>query len=207
MKINTSLADLSICAGTARQFPKDGKKQIALSGRSNVGKSSLINTLLGRKALARVSGSPGKTVTVNFYGVSDKLYIVDLPGYGYAKRSRDKQSAFSSLTDDYYTKNPQPGQPSLTLQLIDIRTGPTDDDIMMINYLIDSQLPFRVIATKADKLSKTALALRLEELHRLFFDGTDIVPIPFSSLSGAGKEEVWRVIGDVLEGRTKPENN
>lgn len=201
MKINTSVADLRICAGTQAQFPRDGKMQIALSGRSNVGKSSLINTLLGRKSLARVSGAPGKTVTVNFYEVGGKIYLVDLPGYGYAKRSRDTQATFSSLTNDYYTKNPFPGQPALTLQLIDIRTGPTDDDIMMINYLIDSSLPFRVIATKADKLSKTALAARLEELQRLFFAGTGITLLPFSAVTGAGKEETWRLIFDAADGK------
>ena len=201
MKLNTSVADLGICAGTPAQFPRDGKMQIALSGRSNVGKSSLINTLLGRKSLARVSGAPGKTVTVNFYEVGGKIYLVDLPGYGYARRSRDKQAIFSSLTNDYYTQNPLPCQPALTLQLIDIRTGPTDDDIMMINYLIDSSLPFRVIATKTDKLSKTALAARLEELHRLFFDGTDITLLPFSAVTGAGKEEIWRLILDAAEGK------
>ena len=147
--------------GNARQFPRDPRPQIALSGRSNVGKSSLINTMLGRKSLARVSSTPGKTITINYYDVDKKIYLVDLPGYGYAKRSQDSKRSWSTLTEDYFLKNPSADAVKLVIQLMDVRVGPTDDDIMMINFLIDNRVPFVVVATKADKLSKTELAKKL----------------------------------------------
>ena len=190
MKTNLSNVSLKLSVGKASQFPRDARPQVAVSGKSNVGKSSLINAVLGRRAVARVSSAPGKTITINFYDVDGKLYLVDLPGYGYAKRSVEMKSAFSQLTNDYFIKNPAKNQPRLSLQLFDIRTGPSDDDIMMINFLIETVLPFAVIATKADKLSKTALAERLEALQSGIFAGTGITVIPFSSVSGLGKEEV-----------------
>jgi GTP-binding protein len=141
--------------GNAKQFPRDPRPEIALSGRSNVGKSSLINTLLGRKSLARVSSAPGKTITINYYDIDKKLFLVDLPGYGYAKRSKESKKSWSSLTEDYFIKNPSSDAIKLVIQLIDIRTGPTEDDVMMINWLIDQDVPFIVVATKTDKLNKT----------------------------------------------------
>lgn len=194
MKLNLNRTSLKISAGTVAQFPKEIRPQIALSGRSNVGKSSLINTLVGQKALARVSSTPGKTITINFYNLDEAIYLVDLPGYGYAKRSGESKSVFGNLTDSYFTKNPVRDLLKLVIQLIDVRVGPTDDDIMMINYLIDSGIPFTVVATKTDKLSKTALANRLEELHHEYFEGTDIEILPFSSVTKAGREELWSVI-------------
>ena len=194
MKLNLNRTSLKISAGSVPQFPKDVRPQIAFSGRSNVGKSSLINTLVGQKSLARVSSSPGKTVTINFYDVDSALYLVDLPGYGYARRSNDSKAVWSALTDSYFTKNPVRDLLKLVIQLIDVRVGPTDDDIMMINYLIDSSIPFTVVATKTDKLSKAALAARLEELHHEYFEGTDISILPFSSVTRAGKEELWSAI-------------
>ena len=134
MKFNVNNASISMTVGNSRQFPRDPKPEIALSGRSNVGKSSLINTLLGRKSLARVSSAPGKTITINYYGVDNKFYLVDLPGYGYAKRSMESKKSWSGLTEDYFLKNPSADAIKLVIQLIDIRTGPTDDDIMMIKY-------------------------------------------------------------------------
>jgi len=196
MKINTNNASLSMTVGDRRQFPRDPKPQIALSGRSNVGKSSLINTLLGRKSLARVSSAPGKTITINFYDVDKKIYLVDLPGYGYAKRSQDSKRSWSSLTEDYFIKNPSPDALKLVIQLIDIRTGPSDDDIMMINMMIDREIPFIVVATKTDKLSKTALKEALDKIHNEFFLGTGIEILPFSSVTRDGKNEVWNKIFD-----------
>ena len=135
MKLNLNNSKIAFSAGDKRQLTRDPRPQIALSGRSNVGKSSLINTLLGRKSLARVSSAPGKTITINYYDVDKKLYLVDLPGYGYAKRSKDSQRSWSTLTEDFFVKNPSIDALKLVIQLIDIRTGPTDDDIMMINFL------------------------------------------------------------------------
>lgn len=194
MKVNTNNTDLALTVGTQKQFPRDPRPQIALSGRSNVGKSSLINTLLGRKSLARVSSSPGKTVTINFYNVDKKLYLVDLPGYGYAKRSQDSKRSWSTLTEDYFIKNPSSDALKLVIQLIDVRTGPTDDDILMINMMIDRGIPFAVVATKTDKLSKTALSARLAEIKADFFEGTGIDILPFSSVSREGRDELWNLI-------------
>ena len=194
MKINVNNADIALTIGNSRQFPRDPRPEVALSGRSNVGKSSLINTLLGRKSLARVSSSPGKTITINYYDIDKKMYLVDLPGYGYAKRSQESKKTWSSLTEDYFVKNPSSDAIKLVIQLIDIRTGPTNDDIMMINFLIDNDVDFLVVATKTDKLSKTQLANALDELQKEYFEGTGIEIIPFSSVTRVGKDEVWKKI-------------
>ena len=198
MKINVNNVCLALTAGMQKQFPRDPRPQIALSGRSNVGKSSLINTLLGRKSLARVSSAPGKTVTINFYDVDKKLYLVDLPGYGYAKRSRSSKVVWSSLTEDYFVKNPSADALRLVIQLIDVRTGPTDDDILMINMMIDREIDFIVVATKTDKLSKTALEQQIAKLEEEYFLGTDIKILPFSSVNRSGKDELWSRINDAI---------
>ena len=198
MALNTQNVNLKISAGDPRQFPGDPIAQVAFSGRSNVGKSSLINTLLGRKSLARVSSSPGKTITINYYDIDKKLYLVDLPGYGYAKRSQESKRGWSSLTEDYFIKNPSADAIKLVIQLIDIRTGPTDDDIMMINFLIDNGVNFIVVATKTDKLSKTQLANALDGLQKEYFEGTGIEIIPFSSVTRVGKDEVFKRISDAI---------
>ena len=198
MKINTNVAELFITVGASRQFPRDPKPQIALSGRSNVGKSSLINTLLGRKSLARVSSSPGKTITINYYSIDKKMYLVDLPGYGYAKRSKESKKVWSSLTEDYFLKNPSADALKLVIQLIDVRTGPTEDDVMMINWLIDMDIPFIVVCTKTDKLSKNQLTASLEKLKNDYFANTGIDLIPFSSVTRSGKDELWNIIFDSI---------
>ena len=198
MKINVNNSDIAMTVGDRSRFPRDPRPQIALSGRSNVGKSSLINTLLGRKSLARVSSSPGKTITINYYDIDKKIYLVDLPGYGYAKRSQESKRSWSSLTEDYFLKNPSADALKLVIQLIDIRTGPTDDDIMMINLLIEREIPFAVVATKTDKLSPSQLKAALSELDEKYFHGTGILPIPFSSVTRAGKDELWRIITDSI---------
>ena len=199
MKINVNNADIAMTVGNKKQFPRDSRPEIALSGRSNVGKSSLINTLLARKSLARVSGSPGKTITINYYSVDGKMFLVDLPGYGYAKRSQDSKRSWSSLTEDYFLDNPSSDAIKLVLQLIDIRVGPTDDDIMMINWLIDNSVPFIVVATKSDKLSKSAVKAALEGFEENYFKGTGIEVIPFSSVTRDGKELLWNKIFKCLE--------
>ena len=186
--------------GNERQFPRDPRPEIALSGRSNVGKSSLINTLLGRKSLARVSSSPGKTITINYYNVDNKLYLVDLPGYGYAKRSKESKRSWSTLTESYFLKNPSSDTIRLVIQLIDIRTGPTDDDILMINWMIDNGIKFIVTATKTDKLSASQLKNALLELEENYFKGTGIDILPFSSVTREGKDELWNKIFDSLSG-------
>jgi len=191
MKLNLNQVSLEVCAGLPEQFPRSPKPQIAFSGRSNVGKSSLINTLLGRKSLARVSGEPGKTITVNFYDVDKKLYLVDLPGYGYAKRSPAEKERLGLLGESYF----QQCQPLLVVQLIDMKVGPTADDATMLNFLIGRQMPFIVAATKADKLNKTE---RAKALERIPVPAESV--IPFSSLKGEGKDDLWSVIYSCLAG-------
>ena len=134
MALNTQNVILKISAGQPRQIPSDPIPQIAFSGRSNVGKSSLINTLLGRKSLARVSSAPGKTITINFYEVDKKLFLVDLPGYGFAKRTLEDKKQWSALTDGYFTSNKNLDRLELIVQLIDSRVGPTKDDEMMLDF-------------------------------------------------------------------------
>ncbi len=193
MSLNTQNVNLKISAGLPKQFPADPRPQVAFSGRSNVGKSSLINTLLGRKSLARVSSAPGKTITINFYDVDKKLYLVDLPGYGFAKRSPEDKKRWSALTDGYFTANPNIDRLCLILQLVDSRIPPTADDEMMLEFLRSSGIPFAVVATKADKLNATERKKNLEALraHPLI-EGVPV--IPFSSLKGEGKDEVWKEI-------------
>ena len=194
MNINLQNASLLISAGQATQFPRRAIPQAALVGRSNVGKSSLVNTLLGRKSLARVSGSPGKTVTVNFYDVDGKLFLVDLPGYGFAKRPPAEKAAWSALTDGYFTANPNIDLLKLVIQLVDVRVGATKDDLMMLDFLRQSELPFIVVATKSDKLSRTALSAALENIRRTAALDESVPLIAFSSETRDGKQALWNEI-------------
>ena len=193
MAINTQNVSLKMSAGLPKQFPSDPIPQIAFSGRSNVGKSSLINTVLGRKSLARVSSAPGKTITINFYDIDKKLYLVDLPGYGFTKRAPEDKKKWSALTDGYFTQNKNIDRLCLVVQLIDSRVGPTADDEMMLDFLSQSELPYIVVATKVDKLNATERKKNLEAIssHPLI-DGVPV--IPFSSLKKEGKDELWRTL-------------
>jgi len=193
MALNTQNVILKISAGEPRQIPGDPLAQVAFSGRSNVGKSSLINALLGRKSLARVSSAPGKTITINFYEVDKKLYLVDLPGYGFAKRTFEDKQKWSALTDGYFTSNRNIDRLSLVIQLVDSRIGPTKDDEMMLEYLGAAGLDFVVVATKTDKLNATERKKNLSaiESHPLI-KGAPV--IPFSALKGEGKDELWKTI-------------
>lgn len=194
MAINIQNTNLRISAGIAKQFPTDPIKQVAFSGRSNVGKSSLINTILGRKSLARVSSMPGKTITINFYDVDKKLFLVDLPGYGYAKRQFENKKSWSSLTDGYFTQNKNIDLLCLVVQLVDCKVGITKDDAMMIDFLNQMEIPYVIVATKVDKLNKTDRTKQLELIanDELLAEGTPV--IPFSSHTGEGKTELLKEI-------------
>lgn len=194
MPLQLQKADLAISAGFIRQFPHDTLPQIAFSGRSNVGKSSLINTLLGRKALARVSGSPGKTITVNFYCIDRQLYFVDLPGYGFAKRSAEDTARWSELTDGYFTQNDRIGNLSLVLQLVDMKVGLTKDDRLMIHFMNSQNIPYAVIATKSDKLNTTERNAAMERLENDPDIPESVQIVPFSSLKHEGTAAVWKLI-------------
>ena len=199
LKPNLNNVTLKISAGVPKQFPREALPQIAISGRSNVGKSSLINTLLNRKSLARVSSAPGKTITVNFYDIDKKMFLVDLPGYGYAKRSFEDKKRWSALTDGYFTANPNIDLLKGVVQLVGSRIGLTADDVDMINWLIDSEIPFIVVATKVDKLNATNRKNNLAQLKDdLHFTDEDVL-VPFSSQTREGKEELWREIFKLCE--------
>ena len=194
MALNLNNTSLRISAGLSKQFPTDAMVQIAFSGRSNVGKSSLINSLLARKSLARVSSAPGKTITVNFYDVDKKLFLVDLPGYGFAKRNPAEKAQWSALTDGYFTQNPNQDLLKLVIQLVDSRIGPTADDEMMLRFLSQSNIPFLVVATKCDKLNATERK-KAEELLMNHPDIPTDTPILFySALKGLGRQELWSQI-------------
>lgn len=185
--------DLKITAGLKSQFPDDDLVQIALSGRSNVGKSSLINRLIERKSLARVSSSPGKTITVNFYETDSSLYLVDLPGYGFARRSASEREKWSNLVDGYFSETIKSGRLQAVAQLIDMKVGPTADDETMLDFMKRSGIDFFVVATKSDKLNKTERekAIKKLESHPLL---KNIKIIPFSSQNGEGRDAVREAI-------------
>lgn len=178
-------------AGTASGLIPSDLPEVAFSGRSNVGKSSLINRLLCRKSLARVSAQPGKTATVNFYKL-DTARLCDLPGYGYAKVSRAEKLRWAELVEGYFAAE---RDLRLVVQLVDSRHPPTADDISMINYLIDTETPFVVALTKIDKLNKTEREKRLSAISKEI--GEEIFTIPFSSVTGEGAEELRSIIEEV----------
>ena len=191
MSINYQNVNLVMSAGFPEQFPQDNLPQIAFSGRSNVGKSSLINTLLGRKSLARVSGQPGKTITANFYNIDRQYYLVDLPGYGFAKRPDAEREKWSTLMGAYFDNNPNL---RLVVQLIDLKVGPTKDDDQMLAWLYETRTPYIIAATKADKLNVTDRKKNLALLSKdqMILEGTHV--IAFSALKGDGRDEILSII-------------
>ncbi len=194
-KINLNNVILRMSAGTVSQFPKDSLPHVAFSGRSNVGKSSLINKLLMRKGLARVSAAPGKTVTINFYDVDGKFYLVDLPGYGYAKRSAQERSGWSRIVDQYLSSS---SFPDVVVQLIDARIGPTTDDNTMLSFLNETGIPYIVVATKTDKLNKTEFEKMFQALRTHPLIAKDAEIFPFSALKPEGAGDIRRKIFSVL---------
>jgi len=174
-----------------KNYPEDGLPEIAFAGRSNVGKSSLINAMLGRKSLARSSQSPGKTRTINFYRVEDELYFVDLPGYGYAKMKRTEASRVGKMAENYIVSRH-------TLKHIvlvaDIRRDPSENDAMMLGFMRKNNFRVIIAATKADKLNRSEIVPRLNAMKKKFSLTDGDVLIPFSSETKTGREELWEVI-------------
>ena len=183
--------------GTPRQLPPSDLPEIAFSGRSNVGKSSLINRLINRKKLAKVSSEPGKTVTINFYNL-ESARLVDLPGYGYAKVSAGEKRRFADLMDSYFSGE---RNISLLIQLVDMRHTPSKQDFEMIDYLEQLGYEYLIVLTKCDKLNKTETANRLKELEKEL-DFLDKMPkiIPISSTKGDGIEELKKYIIEKVKG-------
>lgn len=193
--MNFNNAEFEFAAGKAAQLPNTDLPEIVFSGRSNVGKSSLINKLVNRKALARVSATPGKTATINFYKLKD-IRLVDLPGYGYARVSFSEKKRWADLVEGYFNAD---RNIRLVIQIVDMRHPPTKDDMDMINYLYQMDIPFVIVMTKSDKLNKTQRNNRLELLNDELSEFRDIITIPFSSVKGEGLEEVKRVIEDHIQ--------
>lgn len=186
-------AEFVISAVGPNQYPDDALPEIALAGRSNVGKSSLINRLINRKSLARTSSKPGKTQTINFYQINRQLYFADMPGYGFARVSKAMKAAWGRMVEEYLT---QRQQLDAVIQLIDLRHPPTADDREMYEWLKHHHLPVIVVATKADKISKGQWPRHRKQVK----EGLSLLPedplILFSARTGQGKEEVWSAIGE-----------
>ena len=186
MKVNN--VELAVTAVRRSQYPTDGKPEFLLVGRSNVGKSSFINTIIGRKNFARTSSNPGKTQTINFYLVNDSFYLVDAPGYGFANLSKAKKKKFGLMMEDYMTSREQLKQ---VFMLIDFRHKPTSDDIMMYQFLKYYDIPVTIVATKVDKVGIT----NRQKQRNLILDQLDLVVgddfVMFSSVTKLGKEEIY----------------
>ncbi len=195
MKIST--AEFVLGVANLRQLPRDGTREIAFLGRSNVGKSSLINRLCGRKSLARKSSEPGKTREMNYYLINKQFYFVDLPGYGYAKLPEQIRSSWGKLIEQYLKSREQL---SMVIQLIDSRHEPTELDLMMVGWLDYYTIPFLVAMTKADKLPVSKMPRYVSTAKQTFarFPHCRDV-IPFSSVSGLGKPEIMKSIAEHLD--------
>ena len=200
MKIKN--VELEIVCGITSKLPETDKVEIAFAGKSNVGKSSLINALMNRKALARTSATPGKTQTINFYNVNDVMYLVDLPGYGYAKVSEQEKIKWGQLIERYLNTSKQL---KAVFLLIDIRHEPSGNDKMMYEWIVSQGYHPIIIATKLDKLKRSQVAKHVkmikEGLHLL--PGT--VVIPFSAETKQGREEIWELMETYLQEETEVE--
>lgn len=192
--MNFNKAEFKSAYGISSQIPVSDVSEIAFAGRSNVGKSSLLNKLFNRKNLARVSSVPGKTVTINFYDVDGNRFV-DLPGYGYAKISKQERDRFAELMEGYFQSG---RQIKLVVQLIDMRHPPSKDDYNMISFMQQMNVPFIVVLTKADKLKKK----EFENRSKLIFEelkNPDYPVIPFSAVTGLGADKIKEIIENVFE--------
>ncbi len=194
--MNFNKAEFFRSYGEYSQLPQSDRMEIAFSGRSNVGKSSMINKVFNRKNLARVSSVPGKTATINYYSLED-IYLVDLPGYGYAKVAKSDKVRWSSLIEGYLHDD---RELALIFQLIDYRHPPTKDDLQMISYMIECELPFVIVFTKADKLSKREREERMAGFAQEIPYFSDIKYVEFSAQTGEGAEELRNIITELAEG-------
>ncbi len=194
--MNVNNASLAAVAVKKEQYPTDRMPEIAFAGKSNVGKSSLINTMLNRKSLARTSQSPGKTRTINFYNVENLLYFVDLPGYGYAKAPKSEKEKWGKMIEGYLLKRQE--LKSIIL-LVDIRHEPGENDIMMYEWLKHYGHNIIIAATKSDKLKRSQLPKHIKMLSSAFGLSKDDILIPFSSQDKNGKDELWQVIENICQ--------
>jgi GTP-binding protein len=178
-------AKFEITAVKPSQYPASNVSEVAFVGRSNVGKSSIINALLNRKNLARVGAAPGKTREINFYNIDNSLYFVDLPGYGYASVSKDKKSTWFDIVETYlYSRH----QLKLIIMLVDIRHSPSAEDKMMYDWLISNNVPHLIVASKADKISRGQINPRLQDIVKVLGVKEGIEMVPFSSETKSGRD-------------------
>ena len=191
MEINTHNAEIVLSAANKSHYPQDDIPEIALAGRSNVGKSSFINTLLNRKNLARTSGKPGKTQLLNFFNIDDKLRFVDVPGYGYAKVSKTERAKWGKMIEEYLTSR---DNLRAVVSLVDLRHDPSADDVQMYEFLKYYEIPVIVVATKADKIPRGKWNKHESAIKKkLDFDKTDDFII-FSSVDKTGLDQAWNAI-------------
>ena len=193
--MNYNKVEFEAAFGTLKQIPQSDLPEIVFAGRSNVGKSSMLNRIFNRKNLARVSSMPGKTITINFFKV-EGVRIVDLPGYGYAKVAKGEKRRWAEMMEGYFQS---PRNIKLVVQLVDMRHKPSEDDYIMMRFLQDAGLPFIVAATKSDKLNKTQYNERKNALREELAEfGDNITILPFSSEKGEGTEELKKIIESVI---------
>jgi GTP-binding protein len=176
-------------------IPRDRKPEIAFAGKSNVGKSSLLNTLWGRKNLAKTSNTPGKTRTINFFEVNNKFYMVDLPGYGYAEVSKEMKEKWNQVLFDYLT---QSENLKLVVVLIDSRHGPGEKDHQLLDFLEENEIPTLLVATKIDKLGNAQRKTQLEKIRKELHLDEDAILLPFSSKTKEGVAPLWKIIDEIL---------
>lgn len=193
---------LDIVCGITSKLPKTGRPEVAFAGKSNVGKSSLINALMNRKSLARTSAAPGKTQTINFYNVNEAIYLVDLPGYGYARASEEIKAKWGKMIEDYLH---QSKEIRAVFLLIDIRHDPTENDRIMYRWILDHGYEPIIIATKLDKIKRSQVQKQIKAIRQ----GLQVIPgtmvIPFSAQTKQGREEIWEIIDQLTGFAEEPE--
>ena len=193
--MNFNNVEFLISAASSRDFPADRLPEIAFAGKSNVGKSSVINRILQRKNFARVGEKPGKTIHVNYFTIDKQCYFVDLPGYGYAKVSQKEKERWGKLMESYFAAD----RIDLGVMIVDARHAPTENDIVMANWFIESGCPFVVVANKLDKLKKSELIPNMERIREVLELPEECIVIPFSAEKGTGREDLVHHILEAIK--------
>ncbi len=193
--MNLHNVEFLISAVSTKDFPGNRLPEIAFAGKSNVGKSSVINRILQRKNFARVGDKPGKTIHINYFTVDKTCYFVDLPGYGYAKVSQAEKNRWGALMEAYFAA----GRIDLGILIVDARHAPTNNDITMANWFLDSGCPFVVVANKLDKLKKSEIAPNLQTIRQDLSLPDDTALLPFSAQKGTGREDLIRLIHEAVK--------
>ena len=195
-------ATLDIVCGITSKLPETGKPEVAFAGKSNVGKSSLINGLMNRKSLARTSAQPGKTQTINFYNINDVMYLTDLPGYGYARITVSEKEKWGEMIENYLHTSTQL---KAVFLLIDIRHQPSENDCQMYNWMVYQGFYPIIIATKADKLKPAEIKDSIFVIRNILEVDEDTIVLPFSAVTGQGKEEIWSLMEELIGYEEAPE--